>query len=166
MSMELLVFSDRKLSSIAEWQAAIDAERYPLQLDPTARIERLSGFFTMRLGGEAAGFECYQEDAARLLRDNAGVNFGGDWKYCLAFVWRGREWKELLAAWMAGIAYAHATGGMIFDSEGIRLLSPDKARQIVYEFERPSPARQAAMDEVRHQFGYDPWPKIGAKNGN
>ena len=39
MSMEICVFSDRILGSIAEWQQAIDAEGLPLRLsgdiDPT-----------------------------------------------------------------------------------------------------------------------------------
>jgi hypothetical protein len=45
MSMALWIFSDKELSSIVEWQSAIDAEGYPLQLSAEMIFERLSGFF-------------------------------------------------------------------------------------------------------------------------
>ena len=161
MSMELAIFSDRQLSSIQEWQAAVDAEGYPLRLSPDMVFERLSGFFPMHLRGELTGFECYHENAADLIGNHPDIKFDHDWKYCLAFVWLGSKWKELLAAWMAGTAYALATDGIVFDAEQEKFVTPDEARRIVHEFEHPTPAQQAAMDEVRREFGYDPWPKVG-----
>jgi hypothetical protein len=42
MSMEMIILPDRQVSSIAEWQAAIDREGYPLQLAPDMQFEYLS----------------------------------------------------------------------------------------------------------------------------
>lgn len=161
MSMELSIFSDRQVSSIAEWQSAIDRQGYPLQLAPDMQFDRLCGFFPMHLRGELTGFECYHEDAASVIRDNPDINFGHDWKYCLGFVWLGSKWKELLAAWMAGTAYVHATDGMIWDGERGKFVTPDEAWRNVHELEHPTPAQQAAMDQVRRELGYDPWPPPG-----
>ena len=151
--MSLWVFSDRQLSTVAEWQAAIDAERYPLQLSAEMIFERLTGFFPMHLRGELTGFECFHEDAAAAIRDNADIKFDRDWKYFLAFVWLGSKWKELLAAWMAGTAYARATDGVIYDGEAGKFVTPDEARRIVHELEHPSPAQEVAMEEVRRELG-------------
>jgi hypothetical protein len=107
------------------------------------------------------GFECFHEDAANLLRNNPDIKLDHDWKYCLAFVWLGSKWKELLAAWMAGTAYAVTTDGIIYDAEQEKFVTPENARRIVYELEHPSPTREAAMNEVRREFGFDPWPKVG-----
>lgn len=159
--MELIVLSDRQVSSIAEWQSAIDREGYPLRLAPDMQFEYLSGFLPSHLRGELTGFECFHEESARLVRDNPNIKFDHDWKYALAFVWLGSKWNELLAAWMAGTAYIHATDGMIYDSEQGKFVTPEEARQIVHELEHPTPAQQVAMEEVRRELGFDPWPKAG-----
>jgi hypothetical protein len=153
MSMEMIILSDRQVKSIAEWQAAIDREGYPLQLAPDMQFEYLSGFLPSHLRGELTGFECFHEEASNLIRDNADIKFDRNWKYCLAFVWLGSKWKELLAAWMAGTAYAHATDGVIYDAEEEKFVTPDEARRIVHELEHPSPAQEAAMEEVRRELG-------------
>jgi len=166
MSMEMIVMSDRQIDSMAEWQAAIDREGYPLQLAADIKFEYLSGFLPSHLRGELTGFECFHEDAANLIRNHPDIKFDHDWKYCLAFAWLGSKWKELMAAWMAGTAYAHATDGIIFDAAQEKFVTRDEARQIVHELEHPTPAQQAAMGEVRSELGFDPWPKVGIKNGN
>jgi len=66
MSMELFVCSDRQIGSIEEWQAAIDAEGYPLKLSTDTRFEELNGFLPSSLRGELTGFECYHDDAKEL----------------------------------------------------------------------------------------------------
>lgn len=163
--MELLILSDRQVSSIAKWQTAIDREGYPLQLAPDMQFETLFGFLPSHLRGELTGFECYHVDAANQIHSNPDINFDHEWKYCFAFVWLGSKWKELLAAWMAGTAYAVATDGVIYDAEGGKFVTPEEARRIVYELEHPTPAQKTAMDEVRRELGIDPWPTVGIKNG-
>jgi hypothetical protein len=160
MSMQLDIFSDRQPGSMAEWQAAIDAEGYPLKLMPDAKIDRLSGFLPCHLGGELTGFECFHDAAADVMRSNADIDFGHKWKYCLEFVWLGSKWYELVSAWMAGTAFASLTGGVIFDCEAVKIVTPEQGRQLVQELEHPSAAAEAARQKVRRELGIDPWPKI------
>jgi hypothetical protein len=160
MSMQLAILSDRQPDSIAEWQAAINSEGYPLKLTPDAKINRLSGFLPCHLGGELTGFECFHDDAVEFMHNNADIDFGHKWKYCLELVWLGTKWYELLSAWMAATAFARATEGVILDGESGKLFSPDEARQLIHELENPSPAEQADRDQFRRKVGFDPWPKI------
>ncbi len=42
MSMELYVLSDRSLTSIAEWQLAIDSSGFPLRLSAAVRLVQIA----------------------------------------------------------------------------------------------------------------------------
>lgn len=44
MSMELRLLSDRRLSTIGEWQNAIAAEAFPLQLSDETSLDAVKGF--------------------------------------------------------------------------------------------------------------------------
>lgn len=160
MSMQLDVLSDRLPTSIAEWQGAIDMEGYPLKLTRDAEIERLSGLLPCHLGSELTGFECFHSEVADVMQSNADIDFGHDWKYCLQFVWLGSKWYELVSAWMAAAALVKLTGGVIFDCEGEKLVGADEACRLVHELENPPPAAEAARQEIRREFGSDPWPRI------
>jgi hypothetical protein len=150
MSMELWVFSDKRLGSIVEWQAAIDAEGYALSLEKDASFENLNGFLPCHLGGEPTGFECYHDDAEKLIRNNSNLNFGHAWKYALGFRWVGSKVNELRAAWMAGTAYAQATDGAIFDDQESKFRNATEARDVVRDVERDMPEidRKALVDQI------------------
>jgi len=62
MSMEVHVFSDTRLPSIAAWQQAIDAEGFDLKLDPEVELATASGFLPAKLRGKKSGFEIYHDD--------------------------------------------------------------------------------------------------------
>jgi hypothetical protein len=161
MSMELWVFSDRQLGTIAEWQVAIDAEGYPLRLDDSTPLERLKGFLPAHLRGELTGFECYHDDAGKLMRSNTDLNFEHAWKYVLAFRWVGSKVNELRAAWMAGTAYAQATNGVIFDDQEGRFRNAAAARDAVKDAERDMPDidRKALVDQVLRDLKLGPYRK-------
>jgi hypothetical protein len=156
MSMELWIFSDRQLSSITEWQAVIDAENYPLQLSDEKPFEKLNGFLPTRLRGELTGFECYHDDAGELMLKNAGLNFGHEWKYVLAFRWLGSKEDETLAAWMAGTAYARATDGVIFNDQDSKSRTASESQEVVRDIENPSQAYEEARRELRRRRGLEP----------
>lgn len=67
MSMDLYVFSDARLASIAEWQEAIDAEKFDLQLSNEIALSQVDGFLPARLHGRQTGFECNHWDAGELI---------------------------------------------------------------------------------------------------
>jgi hypothetical protein len=136
MSMELWVFSDKRVNATGDWQAAIDAEGYPLRLAPDVEFEKLGGFFPMHLRGELTGFECYQDNAAELMRDLNNIDFGHEWKYVLGMRWLGSKVSELRAAWMAATAYAQATDGVVIDDQELKIHTPTQAREVVRDVER------------------------------
>jgi hypothetical protein len=159
MSMALWIFSDRQLSTIAEWQAAIDAEAYPLELDDATPLESLRGFLPAHLRGNLTGFECYHDDPGKLISNNPDLNFGHSWKYVIAFRWVGSKVNELRAAWMAGTAYAHVTDGVIFDDQEGKFRNATEARDVVRDVERDVPDidHKALVDEVLRDLKLGPY---------
>ena len=159
MAMELWVFSDTQLNSIGEWQVAIDAEDYPLKLDDKAPFKSIRGFLPAYLRGELTGFECYHDDASGLIGGNSDLNFGHDWKYVLAFRWAGSKANEQRAAWMAGVAYARATEGVIFDDQEAKFRSATEAREVVRDVERDIPKidKKAMTDKVLRELKLGPY---------
>ena len=155
MSMELWILSDRKLNSIAEWQAAVDAEKYPLKLSEEASIENLKGFLPSRLRGELTGFECYHDNAGELMRNNPGVNFGHQWTQALSLRWLGSNENEALAAWMAGTAYARATDGIVANDQDNKLRTAAQSAEVVHDIEHPSQAYEEARRALRMRRGLE-----------
>ena len=159
MSMALWVFSDKKLKSFGEWQSAIDAEDYPLKLDDKTPFNSIQGFLPAQLHGQLTGFECYHDDPRKLIRDNSDVNFGHNWKYVLGFRWTGSKVSEQRAAWMAGVAYARATEGIIFDDQEGKFRSAVEAREVVRDVERDVPEidKKALTDKILRELKLGPY---------
>jgi len=147
MSMEIWVLSDRQLKSTAEWQTAIDAEAYPLQLSAGKAFEDLRGFLPMQLRGELSGCECYHDPADQLIKANPDVDFGHAWKYALGFRWGGNL-KEMQAAWMAATAYAAATDGIVIDDQELKIRTAEESRREVDDIVQSIPK----MEEIMRDF--------------
>jgi hypothetical protein len=144
MSMEIHVFSDRTLSSIAAWQEAINAEGFDLQLSAEASLPAVKGFPPARLGDRTTGFECYHDDPRELLIGYQGIESGHEWRHALSFRWGG-DLVECLAAHTAAAAYARATEGVLFDPDSGELLTSQQAVDRVREIEQELPAIQAKL---------------------
>jgi hypothetical protein len=136
MSIEIFVMSDRRLGSMAEWQAAIEQEGFDLRLDASRPFEALRGHLPAWRGSELAGFECDHWEAADILdnADLAEIDFGRRWAQTLAFRFGG-DFLALWGAFAAATAYARATGGVVFDGESGEVHTPEKAAEIVREIE-------------------------------
>ena len=136
MSMDLYVLSNRPARSIAEWQAAIDADGFRILLDPTAVFEDLSGFLPVRLDGAGTGFEVDHEDAAELIEMFGESDLGRTWTCALAFHWSG-DAREMVAAYSAAASYARAIGGVVLDPQEGEVMQPasalDLARQLAVQ---------------------------------
>ena len=161
MAMELWVLSDKQLNTIEEWQGAIDAEGYPLQLSDETPFGELRGFLPAHLRGQLTGFECDHWPAREFMRDVHEISendFARDWKYVLAFRWRG-DFNELRAAWMAGAAYAHATCGVIFDDQEAKIRNAAEAREVVRDVDRDDPVidHEALVDNVLRELKLGPY---------
>ncbi len=135
MAMEIYVFSDRKLESLAQWQAAIEAEGFALRVATATPFEALSGFLPMDLDGRKAGCECDHFDAAETMDSFSDVDFGRRWRHALAFRWGG-DMAACLCAYMAAAAYARATDGHVLDCDENRMLTPREAANVVRELQK------------------------------
>jgi len=139
MAMEMWVLSDRELGSVAEWQAAIDAEGYPLQLSSQVQLKTHWGFLPAHLRGKLTGFEWGPSPADEFLQETrqewTDVGLSHDWKFVRGFRWIG-DYNELKAAWMAAVAYASATGGVIIDDQEPLVRTAAEGRLVVSQLER------------------------------
>lgn len=155
--MELWVLSDRQLSSIAEWQTAIDAEEFPLTLSDEKPLDKINGFVPVRLRGRPTGFECSHWPAVEFMRDMSTVDFGHAWKQVLAFRWRA-NFDELRAAWIAGSAYARATDGIVFDDQEGKIRNAAEAiEEARREYEAPDPVIGSSVDRVLQKLKLGPY---------
>ena len=93
----------------------------------------------------------------REMHEMLSTDFGHDWKYVLAFRWRG-DFNELRAAWIAGSAYAQATDGIVFDDQEGKVRSPAEAREVArVEYEAPDPDVHSAVDQVLRDLKLGPY---------
>ena len=157
MAMELWVLSDRQLGSVAEWQAAINAEEFPLTLSDERPFDKINGFVPARLRGQPTGFECSHWPAAEFMHGMSTVDFGHAWKHVLAFRWRA-NFDELRSAWIAGSAYARATDGIVLDDqEGKIRNATDAIETARREYEAPDPAIGSSVDRVLQKLKLGPY---------
>jgi hypothetical protein len=151
MAMELQVFSDRRLNSMAEWQRAINTEGFALRLADDVHLPTASGFLPAKLDNQSTGFECYHDDAKKSMRFLGAGHFNHPWQYALGFRW-GADFSQLDASWMAATAYAAATGGIIFDHEEGRVFTAQQGRELVAKFVRERPHTEALMEELAQKI--------------
>jgi hypothetical protein len=147
MAMQICVLSDHRLDSVAEWQTAIDAEGFPLQLsdaDPTRNL-------AARLADEETSIEYDVHDFSDLKDAYRHVNFERGWKYAITFTW-STDFAEALAAWMGATAYARATNGVIFDEQEVKLFTPDESFKIARDIEQRRPATEAMLRNYIEQL--------------
>jgi len=144
MAMELFVLSDEQLNSVADWQAAIDAEGYPLRLNGNKPMKSLKGFLPALLRDAKTGFECNLWPAEEFTQEISGADFGQKWKHVLALRWGGNL-NQVPAVWMAATAYARATNGVVFDEEQGKICSAADARTVVDNIEREMPEMEAML---------------------
>jgi hypothetical protein len=138
MSIEIHVLSDQRLPSIAMWQEAIESEDFALKLKLSrdTQFDEVSGFLPALLTDMESGFECYHDDARELMEAYANsVEFDHVWKHALSFQW-GSIMRESVSAYMAATAYARATGGVVFDPQDAKIMTPAESRDVVHQLEK------------------------------
>jgi hypothetical protein len=132
---EILVFFDRQLGSVAEWQEAIDKEGFALRLSTSGPIAGLSGYLPAKLGNDDASFGCDQADVAELMAHYSDADFGHAWKFAQAFR-SGPDLKLNIASWIGAVIFAKVTGGKVFDPQKGKLYAPEEALTPLREVER------------------------------
>lgn len=138
MSMSLYIFSDRPAESMAEWQAAIDADGFVAELYKPAVFSEFNGFLPVKLDGAGTGFEVDHEDSPALIRELAdeGWEVGRQWTQALSFHWGG-DYRELIAAYATAGSYARITEGVVFDCQEAKVYQPatvlEMARKMAFD---------------------------------
>jgi hypothetical protein len=150
--MEICVFSDVRLASIAEWQASIETEGFPLRLPREKPLANSGGGnLRVQLRDKEAMIEYSVVDFSELEETYRNVNFGRVWKYVIAFIWSS-AFAEEIVAWMAATAYARATCGLVFDEHEGKLLTPAESLEVVVELERSLPEKEAMLQSFLQQL--------------
>lgn len=147
IKMQLYVFSDAPLASIAEWQQAIDADGFALRLSVERPLQALRGPLQVWLDGRPTAFECEHEDAGARIDMYDAIDFGHRWSCLLALQW-GVDIDAAIAAYMAGASYARAAGGVILHGFERELISPQGAAAIARDTAAQIPAYNEAMRQM------------------
>ena len=137
MSMELYVISPKRLDTIQEWQKAINEFQFSIKISEDVDFEKTSGFLPLLLNGKLSGFEC-DHWAINDMKESLSfhhIALDPSWKHVLAFRWGG-NFDELICATQASIAYAIATGGLIFDPQEGEIFSNEKSLQLAKNIEK------------------------------
>jgi hypothetical protein len=151
MATMIYVLSDRRLHSIAEWQAAVDAEAFPLRFAPDEPDGQAVGNLRMQLRDKETEIECGFGEFNEVRETFGNDDFGRDWRCVIDFTW-GSDFFREIASWMAATAYARATAGVVFDERQEELLTPDACVNVVRELERMLPERQEMVRAFREQL--------------
>jgi hypothetical protein len=81
------------------------------------------------------------------MDEHSDVDFGHRWKHVLAFRW-GADLDACQGAYVALAAYAKASGGIIFDCEEGKLLTPHQALNIARKMESNLPAIEKSIHDA------------------
>jgi hypothetical protein len=152
MSMEIYVLSDRRLSSLAEWQRSINTIGFTVSLPIDVAVQELHGFLPVAMGTGRTGFECDHWNASELMDFYKAITFQRRWSYCLAFRW-GSDFEEGLAACQAAAAYALAVDGVVFDPQEGLVMSPQQALVAARQFEADIPKMREAVQAALAKLG-------------
>jgi hypothetical protein len=144
MSMEIYVLSDKRLSSMATWQKAVENDGFALRLDIDRPLGQLQGHLPATWRGQPAGFECDHWKPDDVLAGYPKARFDHRWAYCLAFRW-GANARACLGAYMAASSYAKATSGVVFDCDAAKILTPQQAKQTATQIEKDLPSFERTM---------------------
>jgi hypothetical protein len=126
--MEIFVLSDRRLTSMAEWQRSLDTARLGITMSTDVLLDKLSGFLPVGSGKIKTGFECDYCPALEVIKLYGRVDFGRTWLFALAFNWQGID--ECFAAYAAASAYALAVDGVVFDPQDGIVMPPQQALEV------------------------------------
>ncbi len=151
MAMELYVFSDQQLSSMSAWQAAINTAGFPVGLPVRFPFDWENRVLPAEFRGRPTTFESKLCNASEHIAELSPVKFDRPWKHGLVLRW-GSDAYAGAAAYLAGSAYAKATGGVLLDCEEGKIISAKRAAEIGFDMERSIPMIEAAVRKVLEQF--------------
>ena len=134
MSMDLYVFVDHSSTlTVLEWQQAIDASHFPLRLDESIDLQKLSGFFPVVLKNKKTGFYFFNTDIEELGNHIPGVKRQGSTAgYDFNF---GGHFLEGASAYYMAAALVVSFNGRAFDPQSGKWLDSKELQTIAGELE-------------------------------
>ncbi|MEL6061184.1 MULTISPECIES: hypothetical protein [unclassified Methylobacterium] len=131
MTMEAYALCTRPMSSVTEWQSAINA----LGFDLTLQVEQIPpvtrGHLPATWQGRQAGFECSVIPLSDLTETYPDINFGGPWACIYAFYFA--TISSCAGVWIAVAACVRQLGGIAFDPQEGHLLAGEDAIRYAHE---------------------------------
>jgi hypothetical protein len=102
-----------KVPSRAQWQEAVDAAGFDLQIYPELQAFEHSGFMPCKLLGKDSGVETYYSPAGEIFEDPAAIEeLAVDRDYCISFRWGG-SFREAACAMILSYALARVFGAVV-----------------------------------------------------
>ena len=102
-----------KVPSRAQWQEAVDAAGFDLQIDPELQVFAHVGFMPCKLLGKNSGVEMYYSPANEVFDDPAATEeLAGDRDYCISFRW-GSSFCEAACAMILSYVLANSFGAVV-----------------------------------------------------
>ncbi|MCJ2125800.1 hypothetical protein [Methylobacterium sp. J-077] len=144
MTMEAYALCQRPISSILEWQAAIDAIGFDLTLKSDQVPPAVSGHFPARWQGREAGFECSVIPFSDVAETYPETDFGGPWACVYAFYFA--TFPACAGTWIAIAAALRLSTGVAFDPQEDKLLTAEAAIRYAHE-------AVASIARLEAQFG-------------
>src|SRR5262245_193966 len=147
MSLEIHVFFQGKLPGKAALTRAMKDLGFPLSISPSkGALEQQKGFMPMRLHREETGVEFDVFDGRAAVEDSAGdLDIDLRFDRSANFRWGGDE-NEMVCALCAAAALAKLVDGVVLDTEGGELLTPEAAirlaKQTMTDVVKPASVRQ------------------------
>lgn len=124
MSVEVYVLSNKLLYSTNALQSNIDQLGFQLTVLTDRDWTVARGHVSASWKGQEAGFECSPAQLAG-LKETYALNLGGPWDHAICF--RFGTLPGCAGALIAAAAYAHATNGVLFETEDLKIFSPSDA---------------------------------------
>jgi hypothetical protein len=134
MSLDFYVLCKRPLSSLEEWQSAINELGFDLEITSECKVDSMAGFLPVTLHGDQTGFECSEFSIEDLTETYDEIDFGGPWPFAYA-MYTG-SMGGCVSALIAAAAIAKLTDGLAFDPQEGLTMKPDEAVDYARSTER------------------------------
>ncbi len=122
MSQEIVAFiHSHKLPDREKWQAAIDACKLPLDLDPELDLATHTGFLPCDMSDHEAGFELYNEEVSELSGIPQRLDIA-DRDRAIIFMWSS-DVAEHAAVLGAALALSSCCDAIIYWSDEDQIMS-------------------------------------------
>lgn len=155
MEIDLYIFSQQKLSSIPDWQTAINNEGYDLRILSPLPFQSLSGYTPVRWRESDVGIDCFH-----IERDKVPPLFEGydAFPYVLGLRWQ-ENYISQFAAYISALAYAKSTSGLIFLCSDRNLLKPEEFANLLTSAEAGLPRyRPTTLLKGGAKYNFDERP--------